>query len=117
MRMTETDHEERPMRKSFQTFSPSGPWLVTADEIGDPSRLDIRLWVNDELRQSGRLSDLIVDVPDLIARASAVVELGPGDVYSTGTPEGIGPIEVGDTVRIESGRIGTMTLPVVRRPW
>jgi 2-keto-4-pentenoate hydratase/2-oxohepta-3-ene-1,7-dioic acid hydratase in catechol pathway len=117
MRMTATQREERPMRKSFHTFAPTGPWIVTADEIGDPSQLDIKLWVNDELRQSGRLSDLIVDVPDLIAHASTVVELRPGDVYSTGTPEGIGPIEVGDVVRVESGAIGTMTIPVVRRSW
>lgn len=117
MRLSEHGREERPMRKSFHTFAPTGPWLVTADEVGDPTELDIRLWVNDEIRQSGALGDLIVDVPDLIAHASTVLTLRPGDVYSTGTPEGIGPITVGDLIRIESTRIGAMTIPVVQRSW
>jgi 2-keto-4-pentenoate hydratase/2-oxohepta-3-ene-1,7-dioic acid hydratase in catechol pathway len=117
MRMSDIHREERAMRKSFHSFAPTGPWIVTADEIGDPANLEIKLWVNDELRQSGSLHDLIVDVPDLIARASNVVPLFPGDIYTTGTPAGIGPIEVGDSVRVECNKIGTMVIPVGRRGW
>lgn len=117
MRMTESQREERPMRKSFWTFAPCGPCLLTADEVGDPSALPIRLWVNDELRQSATLRDLIVSVPELIARASAVLPLEPGDLYATGTPAGIGPLEPGDVVVVESEPIGRMRIPVRRRRW
>lgn len=117
MRMTETEREERTMRKSFHSFSPCGPWLLTADEVPDPTALGFRLWVNDELRQDGSLRDLILDVPGLIEQASAVVALEPGDLYATGTPAGVGPIEVGDVVRIDGGVLGAMQLTVERRPW
>jgi 2-keto-4-pentenoate hydratase/2-oxohepta-3-ene-1,7-dioic acid hydratase in catechol pathway len=117
MRMTETEREERTMRKSFQTFSPSGPWLLTADEVPDPTALGLRLWVNDDLRQEGTLADLILDVPGLIEQAAAVVALEPGDLYATGTPAGVGPIEVGDRVRIDGGPLGSMELRVEERAW
>ena len=117
MRMTETQREERPMRKSFHSFAPTGPWVVTADEIGDPSGLEIRLWVNGELRQHGQLRDLIVDVPGLVAHASSVLTLQPGDLYATGTPAGIGPIAEGDEIVIECEPIGRMEIPVTRRAW
>jgi 2-keto-4-pentenoate hydratase/2-oxohepta-3-ene-1,7-dioic acid hydratase in catechol pathway len=117
MRMTETQREERPMRKSFWTFAPSGPWIVTADDIPDPSQLRVRLWVNGELRQDGCLTDLIVDIPDLIATASGVMPLMPGDVYATGTPAGIGSIDIGDRVIVECEPLGRLELPVRQRPW
>jgi 2-keto-4-pentenoate hydratase/2-oxohepta-3-ene-1,7-dioic acid hydratase in catechol pathway len=117
MRMTDTEREERPMRKSFWTFAPCGPCLLTADEISDPSTLPIRLWVNGELRQSAFLRDLVVDVPELIAGASEVLPLEPGDLYATGTPAGVGPIRPGDVVVVESEPIGRMRLPVVLRDW
>jgi 2-keto-4-pentenoate hydratase/2-oxohepta-3-ene-1,7-dioic acid hydratase in catechol pathway len=104
--------EERVMRKSYDTFTPIGPALVTADEVGDPSNLDMKLWVNDDLRQHASTRDLIVDIPNMIALASSVSTLEPGDVIATGTPEGVGPIRDGDTVTIEIERVGRMTVPV-----
>ncbi|MDB5820472.1 MAG: putative 2-keto-4-pentenoate hydratase/2-oxohepta-3-ene,7-dioic acid hydratase [Rhizobacter sp.] len=105
--------EERVTRKSFETFTPLGPWIVTADELTDPHVLRNRLWVNDELRQDANTSALIVDVPGLIELVTSVVTLNPGDVIATGTPEGVGQIKVGDKVRIEIEGVGAMTLPVV----
>ena len=105
------------MRKSFHSFAPVGPWIVTADEIPDPSVLHLRTWVNGELRQDATLADLIVDVPDLLAQASAVVTLRPGDVYATGTPAGVGPVDPGDVIAVEVTGIGRLELPVVTRAW
>ena len=105
--------EERVARKSFDTFTPVGPYIVTADEIGDPGDLANRLWVNDELRQDSRTSALILDVPGLIEWASSVMTLQPGDIIATGTPEGVGQFSPGDRVRMEIERVGSMTLPVV----
>jgi 2-keto-4-pentenoate hydratase/2-oxohepta-3-ene-1,7-dioic acid hydratase in catechol pathway len=110
-----TGEEERTMRKSFDTFTPMGPYLVTADEIDDPESLDNRLWVNDELRQSANTRELIVGVAELIEMVSSVVTLRPGDVIATGTPEGVGPIEQGDVVRIEIQKVGSMTVNVAQR--
>lgn len=104
--------EERCTRKSFDTFTPFGPYVVTADEIPDPQRLSNRLWVNDELRQSANTSDMTVSVARLIEIISSVMTLNPGDVIATGTPEGVGQIKVGDQVRIEIERVGSMTLSV-----
>lgn len=117
MRMTETQREERTLRKSFWTFSPAGPCIVTADEIPDPRAITIRLWVNDELRQEGSLGDLILDVPGLIQQASAVLPLVSGDLYATGSPAGIGPIVPGDTIRVAAEPIGEMRLDVRERGW
>jgi 2-keto-4-pentenoate hydratase/2-oxohepta-3-ene-1,7-dioic acid hydratase in catechol pathway len=105
--------EERVTRKSFETFTPFGPWIVTADELTDPHDLHNQLWVNGELRQDARTSSLIVGIPALIELISSVVTLYPGDVIATGTPEGVGPIEVGDKVRIAIEHVGAMELPVV----
>jgi 2-keto-4-pentenoate hydratase/2-oxohepta-3-ene-1,7-dioic acid hydratase in catechol pathway len=104
--------EERVMRKSFETFTPLGPWIVTADELRDPSNLTNQLFVNDECRQDATTADLIVDVPDLISMISSVMTLHPGDVIATGTPSGIGPIAVGDVVRIRIENVGEMRLNV-----
>lgn len=104
--------EERPMRKSFDTFTPLGPWIVTADELPDPQRLQNRLWVNGELRQSASTSDMIVSVAELIELASSVMTLNPGDIIATGTPEGVGPIRPGDSVRMAIECVGEMTLNV-----
>ncbi|MEU5401616.1 fumarylacetoacetate hydrolase family protein [Streptomyces sp. NPDC005963] len=109
--------EERTMRKSFETFTPIGPFIVTADEVPDPGNLGLRLWVNDELRQQANTRDLIVGIDDLIEQASSVVTLWPGDIYATGTPEGVGPIEAGDVVRAEIDGLGELSLPVVKRNW
>ncbi|MEL7977975.1 fumarylacetoacetate hydrolase family protein [Isoptericola sp. F-RaC21] len=104
--------EDRSTRKSFDTFAPLGPWLVTADEVGDPGDLDLRCWVSEELRQSTSTSDLIYSVPELIAYASSVMTLEPGDVILTGTPAGVGPIHDGDRVRLEIERIGALEVGV-----
>jgi 2-keto-4-pentenoate hydratase/2-oxohepta-3-ene-1,7-dioic acid hydratase in catechol pathway len=105
---------ERTMRKSYDTFTPVGPWIVTADEVGDPAGLRLRLWVDDELRQDANTRDLIVDVPHMIAMASSVLTLEPGDIIATGTPEGVGPIQPGNTVRVEIERVGAMSVRVVQ---
>jgi 2-keto-4-pentenoate hydratase/2-oxohepta-3-ene-1,7-dioic acid hydratase in catechol pathway len=104
--------EERSMRKSFETFTPLGPWIVTADELGNPSSLRNELFVNGERRQDATTADMIVGVQELIELASSVVTLYPGDVIATGTPEGIGPIKPGDEVAIRIERIGEMRLTV-----
>ena len=112
--MTVRGQEERVMRKSFDTFCPLGPWIVTADEIDDPDQLDLRLTVNGEVRQAANTRDLIVDVREMIVMASSVTTLYPGDVIATGTPEGVGPLTPGDTVVITIEGVGSMTLPVVQ---
>jgi len=104
--------EERVMRKSFETFTPLGPWIVTADEIPDPQVLDNCLFVNDEPRQRANTRDMIVGVAELIELASSVMTLYPGDVIATGTPEGIGPVKPGDRVTIRIDRVGEMSVNV-----
>jgi 2,4-didehydro-3-deoxy-L-rhamnonate hydrolase len=86
-----------------------GPWLVTTDELADPSELSLKLWVNGELRQNANTRDLIIDVPGLIAFGTQFYSLMPGDVLLTGTPEGVGPISPGDVLRSEIAGIGEMT--------
>jgi 2-keto-4-pentenoate hydratase/2-oxohepta-3-ene-1,7-dioic acid hydratase in catechol pathway len=106
--------EERVARKAFDTFCPVGPWVVTADELGDPATLRGRLWVNDELRQDANTRDLILDIPGMIEMASSVMTLYPGDIIASGTPAGVGPMKPGDKVKIEFDRIGSMTLDVIQ---
>jgi 2-keto-4-pentenoate hydratase/2-oxohepta-3-ene-1,7-dioic acid hydratase in catechol pathway len=98
--------EDRSTRKSFETFTPMGPVLVTADEFGDPSDVELRCWVNGELRQQASTRDLIWNVARLVSYASWVTTLFPGDVITTGTPAGVGPITAGDTVRLELSGLG-----------
>jgi 2-keto-4-pentenoate hydratase/2-oxohepta-3-ene-1,7-dioic acid hydratase in catechol pathway len=104
--------EERSYRKSPDSYAVLGPWLVTPDEIPDPSRLQLSIRVNDELRQDANAEDLVVDVPGLIEMASSFYTLHPGDVIFTGTPQGVGPVKPGDTMVATIERIGTMTVPV-----
>ena len=106
--------EERVARKAYDTFCPVGPWIVTADELGDPSALQGRLWVNDDLRQDANTRDLVLDIPGMIEVASHIMTLEPGDIIACGTPAGVGPITPGDVVRIEFERIGGMTMKVVQ---
>jgi 2-keto-4-pentenoate hydratase/2-oxohepta-3-ene-1,7-dioic acid hydratase in catechol pathway len=105
--------EERVMRKSFDTFTPVGPWITTADEIPDPTDIKMRLWVNGEKRQEATTKDLIVDIAQMIALASSASTLYPGDIIATGTPAGVGPIRDGDRVTIEVDHVGRMSVPVV----
>lgn len=104
--------EDRSTRKSFDTFTPLGPCVVTSDEIGDPHNLELRCWVNGTLRQQGNTRDLIFDVANLIAYTSSVMTLWPGDVFLTGTPAGVGPITEGDQVTVEIEKIGKLTVVV-----
>jgi len=104
--------EERSLRKSVDTYTVLGPWLVTADELADPSQLSLKLSVNRQVRQDANTRDLIIDVPGLIAFATRFYTLMPGDVLLTGTPEGVGPIKPGDVIRSEISRIGAMTTSV-----
>ena len=89
-----------------------GPWLVTADEIADPTSLGMTLEVNGQPRQNANTRDLIVSIPELIEWASAYYTLHPGDVIYTGTPEGVGPVVPGDTITASIDGIGTMTVAV-----
>ena len=106
--------EERVMRKSYDTFCPTGPWITTADEIEDFNNIGMRLLVNGEERQSAVTRDLIVDIPDMLAMASAVMTLEPGDIIATGTPAGVGPVSEGDVLEIVIDGVGSMKLPVTR---
>lgn len=106
--------EERVMRKSYDTFCPTGPWITTADEVADMAAINMSLKVNGELRQSASTSNLIVSIPEMIAMASAVMTLEPGDIIATGTPAGVGPVKEGDILEIDIDGVGGMRLPVVR---
>ena len=107
--------EDRSTRKSFDTFTPLGTAVTTADEVGDPGRLRIRSWVNGALRQDASTKDMIYGVPELLAYASSVMTLWPGDVILTGTPDGVGPMAVGETVSVTIEGIGTLTNRVMSR--
>jgi 2,4-diketo-3-deoxy-L-fuconate hydrolase len=104
--------EERSLRKSVDGYCVLGPWFVTADEIADPSSLDLLLTVNGEVRQKANTRDLIIGIADLIVFASSFYTLMPGDVLLTGTPEGVGPIQPGDVMKATIESIGRMTVPV-----
>jgi 2-keto-4-pentenoate hydratase/2-oxohepta-3-ene-1,7-dioic acid hydratase in catechol pathway len=105
--------EERSLRKSIDTYTVLGPWLVTSDELPDPSGLELSISVNGELRQHANTRDLILGVPELIEFASSFYTLFPGDVLLTGTPEGVGPIRPGDLMHAHIECIGEMDVPVV----
>lgn len=107
--------EERSMRKSFETFTPLGPWITTADDVADPGALKNQLWVDDDLRQDANTSDLIVGVSELIELVSSVLPLTPGDVIATGTPEGVGPVAPGNRIRIAIERVGDMSIDVTQQ--
>ncbi|WP_009478452.1 fumarylacetoacetate hydrolase family protein [Rhodococcus sp. JVH1] len=104
--------EDRSTRKSFDTFTPVGPYLVTPDEVGPLASLQLRTHVNGTLRQDADIADLIWGVPELVSYASSVMTLHPGDIITTGTPAGIGQIHDGDTVSVEIDRIGALTVTV-----
>jgi 2-keto-4-pentenoate hydratase/2-oxohepta-3-ene-1,7-dioic acid hydratase in catechol pathway len=117
MRGTPERNEERVQRKSYYSFSPMGPCITTADELPDWQELNVKLWLNGEQRQDARATDMIVNIPNLLSRASHVLPLQPGDVYTTGSPPGVGRIAPGDKVEVEAPGIGRMTLTVKARDW
>ena len=98
--------------KGFDSFCPLGPWVET--EL-DPSELSIQTHLNGDLVQDGNTRDLIFDVPTLVAHVSSVMTLLPGDVILTGTPNGVGPMEVGDEVEVTVAGIGSLTSRVASR--
>jgi 2-keto-4-pentenoate hydratase/2-oxohepta-3-ene-1,7-dioic acid hydratase in catechol pathway len=98
--------------KGFDSFCPLGPWIETELDVSD---LRVQTYLNGDLKQDGTTRDLIFDVPTLVAHVSSVMTLLPGDVILTGTPEGVGPMEVGDEVDVVVEGIGTLTNKVVRR--
>jgi 2-keto-4-pentenoate hydratase/2-oxohepta-3-ene-1,7-dioic acid hydratase in catechol pathway len=109
--------------KSFDTHGPTGPWIVTGDEVGDPHRLRLRTWVNGDLRQDASTDDMIFSCWEQIEYLSTVFTLEPGDIISTGTPAGVGVgfdpprwLVDGDVVRIEIERVGTLENPVAVEP-
>ncbi len=111
------------MGKSFDTHCPLGPVIVTPDEVGDPHNLDIRTWVNDDLRQSSNTRELIFNCFALVEHLTTAFTLEPGDVISTGTPSGVGAamdpptwLRPGDVVRIAIEGIGELSNPVVAEP-
>jgi 2-keto-4-pentenoate hydratase/2-oxohepta-3-ene-1,7-dioic acid hydratase in catechol pathway len=109
--------------KSFDTHGPTGPWIVTRDEIPDPHDLGLRTWVNGELRMDGRTDEFIHRCEDMIVELSSVFTLEPGDILSTGSPAGVGALmkpprflKVGDVVRVEVEGIGFIENRVVETP-
>ncbi|MEV0847651.1 fumarylacetoacetate hydrolase family protein [Streptomyces sp. NPDC049954] len=105
--------------KSYATFLPTGPWLLTADEVTDPTKITLRTYVNDELRQDSDLGDLVFDLPTLIASVSECVPLVPGDILVTGSPAGVGHfmsppgyLRPGDTLHTVVGGVGELHNPV-----
>lgn len=110
--MTVRGPEERSLRKSVDSFAVLGPWLVTADELRDPTALGLQLSVNGEVRQQANTRDLILGIPELIEFATSFYTLHPGDVLLTGTPEGVGPVKAGDRMLAEIEGIGRMEVAV-----
>jgi 2-keto-4-pentenoate hydratase/2-oxohepta-3-ene-1,7-dioic acid hydratase in catechol pathway len=109
--------------KSFDTHAPIGPWLTTADEIGDPGRLRVRSWVDGELRQDGSTAELIYGFGEMIEELSTVFTLEPGDILTTGTPAGVGQyrepplwLRAGQRVRVEVEGLGHIENLVIEEP-
>lgn len=99
--------------KGFDTFGPMGPYLVTADEVRDPSNLELRAFVNGELRQTGNTRLLVRDIPALIEYITEFMTLEPDDVILTGTPKGISHVYPGDVMRLEVDGLGALENPIV----
>ncbi|MBN1293104.1 MAG: fumarylacetoacetate hydrolase family protein [Candidatus Latescibacteria bacterium] len=95
--------------KNFDTFTPMGPCVLLAEMVKDPVEIDVKSTVNGELRQNGNTRDFIFDIPTVLEYISKIMTLEPGDVVTTGTPEGVGAIEPGDVVEITCGGIGTLS--------
>mgnify|MGYP003319884865 FL=1 len=107
--------------KSRDTFAPMGPYLVTADEIDDPQNLDVKLWVNEDLKQSFNTDDMAHKIPRIIEWVSSIHELEPGDVIATGTNHrGLSALQNDDKVELEVQGLGTLRFNVqddLKRSW
>ncbi len=110
--MTLRGPELPSFRKSIDTYSVLGPWLVTRDEIADPGALDLWLTVNGEPRQKSNTRRMVYDVPRLIEYATSFYTLHPGDLIFSGTPEGVGPVKPGDEIRAGIQGVGEMVIHV-----
>ena len=118
-RDVQAKHVQFHIGKSFDTFCPMGPWLISADEL-DEKNTKIQCWVNGELRQDGNTNQMIFDIPTVIESISAGMTLYPGDVIATGTPSGVGMgfkpprfLKKGDSVKIQIDGIGVLENPVI----
>lgn len=106
--------------KSLDGFLPIGPYLVTSEEVGDPQTLSVRCWLNGDLRQNSNTADMIFDVATIVSYVSTYMPLEPGDIISTGTPEGVifgrrekAWMKAGDVVEVEVGPLGRIANPLV----
>ena len=118
-RSVQANHGQVSLGKSFDTFCPMGPWIMTKDEVPDLESVRIQAHVNGELRQDALISDQIFPPPVAIEWLSSIITLDPGDVLSTGTPAGVGLhmdppnlLQPGDTVTVSASGIGEVTNPV-----
>lgn len=109
--------------KSFDTHGPMGPWIVTADEIKDPHNLNIKTWVDDDLRQNSNTQHMIFNCYEIVEYLTKAMTLEPGDIIATGTPSGVGVkmkprgyMKPGQIVTIEIEGIGTLSNPVIQEP-
>jgi 2-keto-4-pentenoate hydratase/2-oxohepta-3-ene-1,7-dioic acid hydratase in catechol pathway len=112
MDMTLRGGEDRSVRKSFDTFTPVGPYLVTRDEAGAWQDMRLQTWVNEEQRQDADLADLIWGVDALLEYVSSVMVLEPGDIVATGTPAGVGQVHAGDVIRVAISGVGELSAGV-----
>ena len=113
--MTTRGKELQSFRKSADTYSVLGPWMVTTDEISNPNKLDLKISVNGDVRQESNTDQLVYNVEKLIEYCSERYTLYPGDIIMTGTPDGVGPVEPGDVMTCELEGIGIMEVDV--RAW
>src|SRR6185436_3045510 len=100
--------EDRGFRKSLDSYTVLGPWLTTADEVPDPQNVQLKITQNGEVRQNTNTSDMLWSMARLIEFATQFFTLHPGDLFYTGTPQGVGPIRPGDKLVATSDKLGTM---------
>lgn len=110
--MTVRGPEDRSLRKSVDSYAVLGPWLVTADAIGDAQKIDITLSVNGEVRQHASTAQMIIGIAEQIAWASTYYTLHPGDIIMSGTCAGVGQVLPGDIMQCEIENLGSMTVAV-----
>ena len=110
--MTIRGPELPSFRKSVDTYAVLGPWITTADEVGDPGNLRLFISVNGETRQDASTARMVYDVPKLIEYASSMYTLLPGDLIFSGTPEGVGPVKPGDVLHAEIEKVGAFDIRV-----
>ena len=115
MRDLQTRTSQWLLGKTLDNFLPVGPYLVTADEVGDPQLLDIKTWVNGDIRQDSSTGDMIFTVAQIVSYISRYFTLEPGDLIVTGTPEGVAMgredkpwLKPGDEVVVEVGKLGVL---------